>query len=98
MVLAKGKWAVIFLSTLYSEAELIEASFHAAKGKLGITVVEEPHWCQVDVKGKAKSSDYINKINQEISAKKFEVVIVVIGDKNIKAPIKAALDKLGVPS
>jgi hypothetical protein len=44
MILAKGKWAVIFHSSLYSEAELIEASFHAAKVKLSITV-EEPHWC-----------------------------------------------------
>jgi hypothetical protein len=64
-------------------------------GKLGISV-EDPEWLEVRVK--ATKDDYIKKINESVTKTKFDVVMVVIGDKKIKANIKAALDKLGVIS
>jgi hypothetical protein len=61
---------------------------------MGVTV-DDPQWCELS---NNKPKDYIDAIVANVDPKKCILVVVIIFNKDSKKPIKAHLDKMGVPS
>ena len=45
-----------------------------------------------------KPESYIQAIEYDVEPKTIDLVVVILGDPSIKAPIKALLTKMGCPS
>jgi hypothetical protein len=57
--------------------------------------LDKPQWCKVSNKD---PEDYINAIVANVDPEECIIVVVIILKKDSKKPIKAHLDKMGVPS
>ena len=93
--LLKGKWAIVYGTREYDQANALFENLQKASGAYGVRV-EEPQW--VEVKDSRNAEGYNTAIRSDINPKECLIVCVVVFNPDFKKGVKSFLDKGGVVS
>ncbi len=88
-------WALVYSNRDFDNANMLVDGFKRASGAFGINV-QDPQY--VECHHDRNPEDYINPIKNDIDPGFTLFVVVLLANAHTKPPIKAALDKMGIPS
>jgi len=93
--LKNEKWALVYDSDDYDDANLLFELFLMASEKFGL-LVEPPQW--IELPKRSSASNFEQYINEDIDPKTHRAVLVLLPKFHYYAQVKRCLDRKGIIS
>jgi len=95
--LEEEAWVLAYCKGDYEIANELVKGLKNASNRYSVRVAE-PQYIEIPVNRARNPTEYIECLENDVSPKYTQIVIVLLQDQHHKAPIKKRLDEIGIPS